>query len=430
MVLSLALKTVSAARIVAGKALGPLVLVLLLCSIQACGGSDSDSDSDSDNDDGKLISYGLIVADINDDGRDDIVTANTSFTGPPNPGTVKVILQDKDTLGKFQDGVFYQMGDDTLDVAVGDVNRDNILDVLSTSRSEETLSYRTQATDRSGTLGEEEELETGLRPGAIVVADINGDLRNDILISGQTLVLWLFYPGDPDDPDDNGAFRFSRSWNISGRTVAVGYLNDDTQLDIVAGSSTTAISVLIQASDSKDNFDPVFLPADLYEVGFQPNDIAIDYLNIGDKFYDIAVVTDSSVAVLLQEIALPASGKFQDAVQYDDGVLKGTQIITALIDGDTNPDIAVTNNLASGGGISILLQSPEIGGGFDLAPYVRATLPWGLGAGYFNDDTLIDLAYSNVDGAWVVLQEQNNLPNGPVRFELPKLVGGNNNSVD
>jgi hypothetical protein len=407
-----------------GRVVSALCTTILLGGLSGC---DSDSD-DSSTSDGQVSSYSLVVDDMNGDGRQDIVTANIERSASGNPGSVKVILQQGGVnFGEFDKGVFYEMGFDTLDAAVGDLNIDGKLDVLASSRSGSSLSLRYQIAAEPGILGDEVELDTSPLPGAMVVADINGDAFNDIVVSGSSVVIWLYHRADPDDAADVNEFRFGGTLDISGQTLAVADFNGDARLDIVVGSSATEISVLLQ--DSSPVASGVFLPPAVYEVGVQPFDIAVGDLN-SDGRLDIAVVnrgedndpSSATVAVLLQKFTPLDPGEFREAEQYAIGG-RGTQIVIADLNDDGLADIAATNDLSVDGGVSVLLQAATGTPMFESELRVRATSPWGLGAADFNNDKLIDLAIANFNGASIMYQNSES----PGEFLTPELVGGGNN---
>jgi hypothetical protein len=286
---------------------------------------------------------------------------------------------------------------------------------------------RYQIAAEPGILGDEVELDTSPLPGAMVVADINGDAFNDIVVSGSSVVIWLYHRADPDDAADVNEFRFGGTLDISGQTLAVADFNGDARLDIVVGSSATEISVLLQ--DSSPVASGVFLPPAVYEVGVQPFDIAVGDLN-SDGRLDIAVVnrgedndpSSATVAVLLQKFTPLDPGEFREAEQYAIGG-RGTQIVIADLNDDGLADIAATNDLSVDGGVSVLLQAATGTPMFESELRVRATSPWGLGAADFNNDKLIDLAIANFNGASIMYQNSES----PGEFLTPELVGGGNN---
>ena len=171
-------------------------------------------------------------------------------------------------------------------------------------------------------------------------------------------------------------------------------------------------------------------------VGDNPVDIALADLN-RDGRLDIAVVnrgrgsdlSTASVAVLYQSPA-PFSGEpFNLSPRYAGEFLsaqsypiegKGAQIVVADLNSDSLPDIAATNALSVGGGISLLLQTPS--GDFGSARLLRAYAPWGLGAADFDRDGFTDLVFSNYRGAAIYYQR----PPPADGFGPPVSVGGDN----
>jgi hypothetical protein len=69
----------------------------------------------------------LVVADLNGDGKPDIVTANL---GPSPTGSVSVLLQDPTRPGVYLSPVSYAGFGEPLGVAVGDIDKDGRPDIV------------------------------------------------------------------------------------------------------------------------------------------------------------------------------------------------------------------------------------------------------------------------------------------------------------
>jgi hypothetical protein len=78
----------------------------------------------------------LAVADLNGDGKPDIVAANL---GPSPTGSVSVLLQDPTRPGVFLSPVSYNGFGEPLSVAVGDVNKDGLPDIVVADSTTATL---------------------------------------------------------------------------------------------------------------------------------------------------------------------------------------------------------------------------------------------------------------------------------------------------
>ena len=118
---------------------------------------------------------GVAVGDFNEDNKLDIVVANY-FNN-----TVSILLNKGDNSGTFLNQTTYSVGSEPLDVAVGDFNGDNKLDVAVTSESDSTVNMLLNKGDNNGTFINESSYSVGLIPCGIAVGDFNGDSSDDIV---------------------------------------------------------------------------------------------------------------------------------------------------------------------------------------------------------------------------------------------------------
>ncbi len=116
----------------------------------------------------------LAVGDLNGDGKLDIVTTD-------NTGGVDVFLGRGD--GTFQSYVYYASGTMPTSVAIADVNGDGKLDVLAANGGSNTVSVLLGKGD--GTLQPQASYSTGSSPHGIAVGDFNGDGRTDVAVANQ-----------------------------------------------------------------------------------------------------------------------------------------------------------------------------------------------------------------------------------------------------
>jgi FG-GAP-like repeat len=185
------------------------------------------------------------VADLNGDGKADIVSTNLEGDN------VTILLGDGKGGFRQPAGSPFPCGDSPFNVAIGDVNGDGIPD-LAIVNSPSSTSDRTGRDGLTILLGDGKggftrmagsPFLTGKRPNMVAIGDINGDGVGDVVVS------------NPDD-DTITIFTMSRKGTVAGRTtlsvsghpkgLAIRDLNGDGKADIVVtNSAANAVTVIL-----------------------------------------------------------------------------------------------------------------------------------------------------------------------------------------
>jgi len=189
----------------------------------------------------------VAIADLNDDGKPDLATANFE-------DTVSIFLNRGD--GSFQTRSDLRAGSGPRSVAIADLNRDRRPDVVTanTSTGETVDSVSVFLNKGSGLFRRQLDyrkagLELGF--GSVAIGDLNGDGRPDVATGNDT------DPGTDSILINRGDGRFQprfdyvtgRGEEASGaRTIAIADLNGDGTPELVTARDTTkSVSVLINA---------------------------------------------------------------------------------------------------------------------------------------------------------------------------------------
>lgn len=184
--------------------------------------------------------YSFALGDVDGDGHLDLVTASRSDANS-RPG--RLVIKRGDGKGAFTDvpgsplSVPPGPGFETL----ADVNGDQQLDIVL-SHSSPQLSVLLSRGKGLFTPAPGSPYHMGAPAFAVVVADVNGDQRNDLVAATGNSVTVLL--GDPRGfvPAPGSPFRAGPG----AYNVAVGDLNEDGKLDIVASSfEGNAVTVLL-----------------------------------------------------------------------------------------------------------------------------------------------------------------------------------------
>jgi hypothetical protein len=185
--------------------------------------------------------YRFAFGDMDGDKHLDVVVASGERGDGGEPGRVVVLRGD----GK---GAFKNSTDPPLSVpagphflTLGDVNGDNRLDIV-TSHNSVQLSILLNNGSGKFTPTPASPYDSGIEAFAVVVADVNRDKRNDlVLATADSITVWL-RGGDKYVSASGSPFRAGPgSYNL-----AIGDINKDSKLDIVASSfEGNAITVLL-----------------------------------------------------------------------------------------------------------------------------------------------------------------------------------------
>ena len=314
---------------------------------------------------GGLDPRSVAVADVNGDGKPDLVVVNWCADNNCTNGTVSVLLGNGD--GTFQAAVSYGSGGlDAYSVAVGDVNKDGKLDLVLAN---ECVSSSNCANGLVSVLvgNGDGTFQAAVSYGSggslalsVAVGDVNGDGKPDLVVTnfGSYTVSVLLGNGD-------GTFQTAVSYGSGGVnawSVAVGDVNGDAKPDLVVTNLTGGVGVLL------GNGDGTFQAAVSYgSGGVNAESVAVADVN-GDGKPDLVVANAcansncaaGAVSVLLGN----GDGTFQAAVSYLSGGQGAESVAVEDVNRDGKPDLVVTNDYGANsnyahGTVSVLLGNGD-----------------------------------------------------------------------
>ncbi|CAF0789784.1 unnamed protein product [Adineta ricciae] len=326
----------------------------------------------------------VAVGDLNNDHRLDMVVENYCSS------TVDIFLGDNN--GNFVKTKTYSTGNSSgpYFVAVSDLNNDQQLDILVTNYDVDNIgilyndgnaTFRNIVTYPTG---------DGSYPYSLAVGDLNNDNRSDVVVANYNSDnIGIFFA------DANGNFNeqitYSTGHNSGPQMIAVGHFNEDSYLDIaVVCQYSSSLNIFLMENDG------VFSKQNVYPLGasIEPNSLATGDLN-EDGYLDVVVTTlyGRNIHVLIGS----SDGTFRNVAIYSTG--SGSRPYSCAItdwNNDQHLDIVVSNCLTD----NIVLFEGYGNGTFSLEQnYSTGTgsCPMSIAFGYFNDDSLVDIAVTNHD---------------------------------
>jgi hypothetical protein len=306
----------------------------------------------------------VAVADLNGDGKPDLVVANIGCgPGCHNGGTVGVLLRKG---GAFENAVSYYVGGSSaVSVAVADVNGDGKPDILvgvgcgdsqCTHDAVGVLLGNGDGTFQTIVIYD----SGGYQESSLAVADMNGDGNPDIVVASRCTV------GNADDCNNHllsgtvaillgkgdGTFQAPMSFDTGGvfaLSVTAADVNGDGKPDVVVancgadqncGTEDGVIGVLLGNGDG--TLQPVMTYDSAGRTGFA---IILADVN-GDGKLDLVVLnscasTDNCANGTIGVFLGSGDGTFQAPVTYDSGGVAPSSLAVGDVNGDGAPDLLV-----------------------------------------------------------------------------------------
>jgi hypothetical protein len=402
----------------------------------------------------------MAAADLNHDGKADLVVASNA-----NLDGIYVLIGNGD--GTFKSPVFYAQGSNSgaLAIAIGQlIKGDNGDVVMGTGNGAYVYINNGDGTFKTPVLYGPSWIDS------IVIADINGDNKDDLVVSSySSSAVWVMlgngkggftagssfatdgYPNNvvvADFNSDNkldfvvgqhgyangqwmtmglgngdGTFRSSQSYGytwsglVSG--IATADLNNDGNLDIVEAGGGTGVGITAMLGSSHGSFgSPISTAVGCGQAnGNGVNSIAAGDVS-GDGKVDVVATSlnigitncENVVAVLIGS----GNGKFKTPVYYPTGVtVQSGSVTLADLNGDGKLDIVVSN---ADGSLSVLLNKGKgIYGAANVITAASGTQGGNIVIGDFNKDGKLDIAITNYSGTAINLL----LGNGDGTFKAP-----------
>jgi hypothetical protein len=359
------------------------------------------------------------IADMNNDGLNDVVAAYTHIAGPyPNQGYASVILQTT-SPGVFARGLDSAVGANPSTLAVADIENVGSPDVAVANAYSGNVSVLLQSAN-TGQLSTSVMLSVGGTPFDVALGSLDADTLADVVVANASSSnITLFHQ------DSAGVFAAPMTLAVGNLStaVAIGNVDNVGNNDIVVanqdpGGNSGRISIFYSDSNTL-----TYLPRVDVAAGTEP--IAVKIADVdANGLADLIVANEgpgtlfagtSGVTVIRQNPA----GTFLPPVTY--ATARGTvSVAVGDVNGDGALDIVTANRGGSPyGTVSVLLQSTTPGIYLAAVNYTAICEPLGVAIGNLNNDTFPDIAIADGKRAAVMF----NSSTGSGVFSAPTRIG-------
>jgi FG-GAP-like repeat/Secretion system C-terminal sorting domain/IPT/TIG domain len=178
------------------------------------------------------VPYSISVGDLDGNGKADIVVANTDATVS--------VLRNTSTVGtvSFAAKVDFTVGLSPRFVSMGDIDGDGMRDLVVANSGSNTLSLlRNTSTVGTISFAAKTDIGTSSEPWFISLGDINGDGKIDMTVANSASFTASVFSNTSTPGAISFATKVDFQTNSIPQSVAMGDLDGDGKLDMLAGSA-------------------------------------------------------------------------------------------------------------------------------------------------------------------------------------------------
>ncbi len=307
----------------------------------------------------------------------------------------------------FKPAVNFSVGNNPNIAAIGDLDGDGKSELVAVNYNDNTISiYKNTSTGAAITTGSFTILagtyNTGSGPSNVKLADVDGDGLLDIIVACKTSSLISVLRNSTSGGSLSIATKVDFSTNSStGQGPIVLVVNDfdgDGKPDVAAAAQTSGtFSVLRNTSSVGAITSGSFATGVTFTAGTAPNSICAGDFD-GDSKPDLAVLNAGSSNIsIFRNTSTVGSFSFASAVTVSTSSTP-VDLQSADMDGDTFPDIVLTNGGASSFSIFRNTNTTATAGTITFSSatsFATGSSPLGVALGDINGDGKLDVVVAN-----------------------------------
>lgn len=190
----------------------------------------------------------LAVADLDGDGRSDLIVGDDMVGGGANRGSVRIYLGSAD--GRFAAPIELTPGSFPQALAAGDIDGDGRIDLVVASDSPAGPALHVYLGSGAGRFAAPRTKALNGRPGsirALAIADFNRDGKADVAVTADDITRFVLGTGDGSFADDEVGLAIAGSERA--RELSVARLNADDQPDLVVATTQIGVVALVNRTN-------------------------------------------------------------------------------------------------------------------------------------------------------------------------------------
>jgi uncharacterized protein YjdB len=344
--------------------------------------------------------YGVTIGDVDGDGKSDIIVTNSAsntvsvFRNTSTSGSI--------STGSFAANVDFATATRPYAVKMADIDGDGKRDIVTTNWLSNSISVlRNTSTSGSISFATKVDFITGTNPGGLVIDDLDGDGKLDIATGNFGATTSSVFR----NTSTSGVVSFATKVDLTTGTQPVfitsGDIDGDGKSDLaVSNYGAASVSVLRNISTVGSIATGSFATKVDFTVGTNPCELILSDID-GNGKSDLVVANYSSatISVLRNTSTSGTIGTGTFAAKQDFTTGTGAEgICVGDFDGDSKPDVVVGNS--SSASISILRNKATSGaitsGSFAAkVDFAANTLPYFVASGDLDGDGKPDIVVAN-----------------------------------